>query len=255
MAAGGTAGAADLWRLGRALGQEVPTTEPLGVRSFSSPWRVLLLVWLTFACGGQGTSGGSPGPGQPPQIRRQRQTGHGMWTPWGSWSACSGTCGDGASFRARRCIRFPEEEPCRGKARQYRVCRLDECPAGSVPFRDIQCSLYNGKLILESQTPYQWVPFYGAPNLCDLNCLAEGHNFYYTFGRVLDGTRCSPDSPDLCISGRCLRAGCDGILGSDAQTDACGICNGQNASCVFVQQLFQAAFPTSGFFGYNNVTR
>lgn len=43
-----------------------------------------------------------------------------------------------------------------------------------------------------------------APNACDLNCLAVGHNFYYTFGRVLDGTRCGPDSPELCVGGRCL---------------------------------------------------
>ncbi|XP_048353762.1 ADAMTS-like protein 5 [Sphaerodactylus townsendi] len=144
---------------------------------------------------------------------------------------------------------------CKGKPRQYRVCELDDCPSGSTPFRAIQCSLYNGKPILGSQTPYQWVPFHGAPNLCDLNCLAVGHNFYYTFGRVLDGTRCNPESRDLCISGRCLRAGCDGILGSEAQADACGVCNGKNESCVFVQQVFRAAFPTSGFFGYKNVTR
>lgn len=136
---------------------------------------------------------------------------------------------------------------------------LQECPGSSVPFRAVQCSLYDGKPILGSQARYQWVPFHGgeswirihprggtaillplrsqpggpspaalaerqgllvscplnwnrshprlsppAPNLCDLNCLAVGHNFYYTFGRVLDGTRCSPDSPDLCISGQCL---------------------------------------------------
>uniref|UniRef100_A0A493T4G8 NTR domain-containing protein n=1 Tax=Anas platyrhynchos platyrhynchos TaxID=8840 RepID=A0A493T4G8_ANAPP len=43
-----------------------------------------------------------------------------------------------------------------------------------------------------------------APNACDLNCLAVGHNFYYTFGRVLDGTRCGPDSSELCVGGRCM---------------------------------------------------
>ncbi|XP_061457628.1 ADAMTS-like protein 5 isoform X2 [Rhineura floridana] len=154
----------------------------------------------------------------------------------------------------RRCIRFPEEEICKGNPRQYRVCELDECPPGFVPFRAMQCSLYNRKPIAGSQTPYQWVPFHGAPNLCDLNCLAVGHNFYYTFGRVLDGTPCSPESRDLCISGRCLRAGCDGLLGSKAQADACGICDGRNESCVFVQQVSRAAFPTSGVFGYKNVT-
>uniref|UniRef100_A0A8D2LKD8 ADAMTS/ADAMTS-like cysteine-rich domain-containing protein n=1 Tax=Varanus komodoensis TaxID=61221 RepID=A0A8D2LKD8_VARKO len=123
---------------------------------------------------------------------------------------------------------------------------LQDCPAGSAPFREIQCSLYNEKPILGGQMLYEWTPFHGAPNLCDLNCLAVGHNFYYSFGRVLDGTRCSPESRDLCISGRCLRAGCDGILGSNAQADACGICGGRNESCVFVRQVFRVAFPTSG---------
>lgn len=43
-----------------------------------------------------------------------------------------------------------------------------------------------------------------APNLCDLNCLAEGHAFYHSFGRVLDGTPCTPGAQGLCIAGRCL---------------------------------------------------
>ncbi|XP_053143814.1 ADAMTS-like protein 5 [Hemicordylus capensis] len=259
-------GGAGLWRRGgppwgsssrRGWKREPPCPQPLSACWCIFPGRFLflLLTWLTFSGAVQGTDSGVLGLGLAPQPRHRRQLGHGTWTHWGSWSACSSSCGDGASLRSRRCIRFPEEEMCRGKPRQYRVCELDDCPAGSTPFRAIQCSLYDGKPILESQTPYQWVPFHGAPNLCDLNCLAVGHNFYYTFGRVLDGTRCSPESRDLCINGRCLKAGCDRILGSDAQADACGVCNGQNKSCIFIQQVFRGASPSSGFFGYKNVTR
>ncbi|XP_037741863.1 ADAMTS-like protein 5 [Chelonia mydas] len=224
----------------------------------SSLGTVLLLTWLSVGWGigsTQGTASRTLAFGLEPQPRQRRQSGHGEWTPWGAWSACSSTCGDGASFRTRKCIRFPEEELCAGEPRQYRVCKLHECPGSSVPFRAVQCSLYDGKPILGSQARYQWVPFHGAPNLCDLNCLAVGHNFYYTFGRVLDGTRCSPDSPDLCISGQCLTAGCDGILGSGSRSDACGLCDGRNDSCLFVQRVFRAALPSSGFFGYKNVTR
>ncbi|NXP09818.1 ATL5 protein, partial [Thinocorus orbignyianus] len=95
-----------------------------------------------------------------------------------------------------------------------------------------------------------------APNLCDLNCLAVGHNFYYTFGRVLDGTRCDPGSPDLCVGGHCLSVGCDGILGSGSRPDACGRCGGGHESCLFVHRLFQGADPSSaGYFGYMNVTK
>ncbi|XP_075758835.1 ADAMTS-like protein 5 isoform X7 [Pelodiscus sinensis] len=218
----------------------------------------LLLAWLSVGwglCSTQGTASRSPAFGLDPPSRQRRQLGRGEWTPWGGWSACSSTCGDGASFRTRKCIRFLEEESCAGEPRQYRVCKRHECPASTVPFRAMQCSLYDGKPILGSQARYRWVPFHGAPNLCDLNCLAVGHNFYYTFGRVLDGTRCSLDSPGLCISGQCLTVGCDGILGSGAGSDACGQCGGRNESCLFVQRVFRAAPPSSGFFGYKNVTR
>nr|XP_060640713.1 ADAMTS-like protein 5 [Anolis sagrei ordinatus] len=183
--------------------------------------------------------------------------GHGAWAPWGPWSPCSSTCGGGAAFRTRTCLQFPEEQPCMGPPRQYRACDLEECPPGSVPFRDLQCGLYNGKPLPGGRDPYQWVPFHGAPNSCDLACLALGHHFYYTFGRALDGTRCGPPpSQDLCISGHCWRAGCDGTLGPDAgREDACGECNGRNASCLRVEGVFREAFPPAGFFGYKNVTR
>ncbi|XP_026544411.1 ADAMTS-like protein 5 [Notechis scutatus] len=220
-----------------------------------SRWRVLFLIGLVFACTVQGRNNGPLDLDRESEPPHRHQPAHGTWTHWGSWSACSSTCGDGVSFRIRRCIRLPGEEPCRAEARQYRVCEQKACPAGTAPFRAMQCALYNSRPILGGQAQYQWVPFHGAANLCDLNCLAIGHNFYYSFGRVLDGTPCSPASPELCISGRCLRAGCDGILGSEALADACGVCGGRNESCVFVQEAFRATIPASGFLGYRNVTQ
>ncbi|KAM6041703.1 ADAMTS-like protein 5 isoform 4-T4 [Chlamydotis macqueenii] len=148
-----------------------------------------------------------------------------------------------------------EEEPCTGDPRQYRLCQLQGCPGSSVSFRAMQCSLYDNKPVLGTPARYRWVPFHGAPNLCDLNCLAVGHNFYYTFGRVLDGTRCGPGSPDLCVGGRCLSVGCDGILGSGTQPNACGQCGGGHNMCLFVHRLFQGVDPSSGYFGYMNVTK
>ncbi|NXP42398.1 ATL5 protein, partial [Leiothrix lutea] len=151
--------------------------------------------------------------------------------------------------------RTSEEQPCAGDPRQYRLCQLQGCPGGSVPFRAMQCSLYDNRPVLGTSARYRWVPFHGAPNLCDLNCLAEGHNFYYSFGRVLDGTRCGPGSPDLCVGGRCLSVGCDGILGSGSRPDACGHCGGGQGSCVLVHRLFQGSDPSSGYLGYVNVTK
>lgn len=127
-----------------------------------------------------------------------------------------------------------------------------------------------------SVTPSPSHPAPAAPNACNLNCLAVGHNFYYTFGRVLDGTRCGPGSPDLCVGGRCLvgarragtpgtpgdpqlgplalrpcfgspqSVGCDGILGSGVRPDACGQCGGGHDTCLFVHRLFQGTDPSSG---------
>ncbi|KAG8519169.1 ADAMTS-like protein 5 [Galemys pyrenaicus] len=141
------------------------------------------------------------------------------------------------AFRSR----FSEEESCWGDSHEYRLCQLLDCPPGAVPFRDLQCALYNRHPLLGTQKTYQWIPFYGAPNQCDLNCLAEGHAFYHSFGRVLDGTPCDPDTQRLCVAGRCLSAGCDGFLGSDAREDRCGRCGGANDSCLLVQRVFRDA--------------
>ncbi|XP_019599729.2 ADAMTS-like protein 5 isoform X6 [Rhinolophus sinicus] len=195
---------------------------------------LLLLLWTLLNCSFGGSAQGS-----------------GEWTLWGSWSPCSSSCGRGLSVRSRRCIRFPREELCWGNTHEYRLCQLPDCPPGAVLFRDLQCSLYNGHPVLGPQKTYQWVPFYGAPNQCDLNCLAVGHAFYHSFGRVLDGTPCSPGSQGLCVAGRCLSAGCDGLMGSDAREDHCGRCGGANDSCLLVQRVFRDA---GAFAGYWNVT-
>ncbi|XP_065714397.2 ADAMTS-like protein 5 isoform X2 [Patagioenas fasciata] len=246
-------------------GTPVPALGTMGLRGLCShrhrwPWRLLLLAWLSLGCGVgtvQDPALGTPVqvPKHPAPARPRRQPAQGAWGPWGPWSSCSSSCGDGVTLRTRRCLRSPEEGPCTGDPRQYRLCQLQGCPPGSVPFRAMQCSLYDNKPVLGTSARYSWVPFYGAPNVCDLNCLAVGHNFYYSFGRVLDGTRCGPGSLDLCVSGRCLSVGCDGILGSGARPDACGQCGGGHDSCLFVHRLFQGAEPSSGYFGYMNVTK
>ncbi|XP_078524664.1 ADAMTS-like protein 5 isoform X2 [Lissotriton helveticus] len=147
------------------------------------------------------------------------------------------------------------ERRCAGDGRQYRVCAMQACPPDVIPFRAMQCALYNPKPVLGSQERYEWVPFLAAPNPCDLICQAVGHSFYHTFGRVLDGTKCLADSEGMCINGRCLVPGCDGVLGSSASEDKCGQCQGRTGACVFIHRVFRASFPSSGFFGYKNVTR
>ncbi|XP_077047501.1 ADAMTS-like protein 5 isoform X1 [Agelaius phoeniceus] len=237
-------------RGGMAGGGRGGGSDPRGGPHAAGSWRLLLLAWLSLVGTAQDPALGTPvRVPEPPAPARPR----GTWGSWGPWSSCSSSCGDGVALRSRRCLRTSEEQPCPGDPRQYRLCQLQGCPAGSVPFRAMQCSLYDNRPVLGTSARYRWVPFHGAPNLCDLNCLAEGHNFYYSFGRVLDGTRCSPGSPDLCVGGRCLSVGCDGILGS--APDACGHCGSGHGSCVLVHRLFQGSDPSSGYLGYVNVTK
>ncbi|XP_048783406.1 ADAMTS-like protein 5 isoform X3 [Lagopus muta] len=130
-------------------------------------WRALLLAWLSLGCGIGTTQVPAPrgamwGPEPPTHTRPRRQPAQGAWGPWGPWSVCSSSCGDGVAFRTRRCLRSAEEEPCTGDQRQYRLCQLQGCPGGSVPFRAMQCSLYDDKPVQGMQTRHRWVPFYGA---------------------------------------------------------------------------------------------
>ncbi|XP_044804502.2 ADAMTS-like protein 5 isoform X4 [Bubalus bubalis] len=117
---------------------------PCHTRRPRSLWNLLLLLWTFLNCG---LGGNAQGPGE--------------WTPWGSWSRCSSSCGRGLSVRSRRCIRFPREELCWGDTHEYRLCQQPDCPPGAMPFRDLQCALYNGHPVLGTQKTYQWVPFYG----------------------------------------------------------------------------------------------
>ncbi|XP_036746630.2 ADAMTS-like protein 5 isoform X3 [Manis pentadactyla] len=104
----------------------------------------LFLLWTLLNCS---VGGSAQGPGE--------------WTPWGSWTRCSSSCGRGLSVRSRHCIWLPGEELCSGDSHEYRLCQLPDCPPGAMPFRDLQCALYNGRPVLGTQKTYQWVPFYG----------------------------------------------------------------------------------------------
>ena len=52
--------------------------------------------------------------------------------------------------------------------------------------------------------------------------------------QVVDGTECRPYSSSVCVKGKCVRTGCDGIIGSRLQFDKCGVCGGEGTGCVRV---------------------
>ncbi|KAM9493969.1 ADAMTS-like protein 5 isoform 1-T2 [Clarias gariepinus] len=176
------------------------------------------------------------------------------WASWGVWSECSRSCGGGASIRRRTCIYSnPVGGPCLGEPRQYKICNTKGCPPGSLDFRELQCKAFDDKPLVAGSR-YQWTTFHGGSDPCELSCLALGHNFYYNFGRVLDGTPCLTEPGDVCVSGKCLKPGCDLIFGSQQQEDACMVCGGQNTTCLHHRSVYRSNGQEIGPFGYNEVT-
>ncbi|XP_030045487.1 ADAMTS-like protein 3 isoform X1 [Microcaecilia unicolor] len=154
------------------------------------------------------------------------------WDAWGSWSDCSRTCGGGASYSLRRCL---NGRSCEGRNIRYKTCGNNDCPSDVGDFRAQQCSAHNDQKYQGQY--YEWLPVYNDPVApCALKCQALGKNFVVELApKVLDGTRCNTDSPDMCISGICQAVGCDRQLGSSAKEDNCGICAGDGSTCRLVR--------------------
>lgn len=187
-------------------------------------------------------------------VRARRQLPYiNEWASWNGWSVCSRTCGGGASVRTRICItRNLVGGPCAGDQRQYKICNTKACTPGSQDFREMQCAAYNNRPLMAGSS-YRWTTFHGGSNPCELSCLALDQNFYYNFGRVLDGTACSTEPHTVCVNGRCLKPGCDQILGSEQQEDACMLCGGHNSTCLHHRSVYQNTQGAGGPFGYNEV--
>lgn len=71
--------------------------------------------------------------------------------------------------------------------------------------------------------------------------------FYITFkNKVIDGTRCNDFSNDVCVNGTCLPVGCDMQLYSSASLDACGVCRGDNSTCVKTEKIYRVSAGAYG---------
>uniref|UniRef100_A0A672U2T2 Papilin, proteoglycan like sulfated glycoprotein n=1 Tax=Strigops habroptila TaxID=2489341 RepID=A0A672U2T2_STRHB len=162
-----------------------------------------------------------------------------VWGNWGEWGKCSRSCGGGVSFRQRRCYSQRTEGPssCVGPARSYRSCNIQSCPEGSQDFRAEQCAEFDGTEFQGKK--YKWLPYYGAPNKCELNCIPKGENFYYRHKEaVVDGTTCEPGKRDICVEGVCQAVGCDNMLESAKKEDKCLQCGGDGSTCYGVKGTF-----------------
>ncbi|XP_043103436.1 A disintegrin and metalloproteinase with thrombospondin motifs 5 isoform X1 [Puntigrus tetrazona] len=196
--------------------------------------------------------------------RHYSTSNHGSWSSWGPWGSCSRSCGGGVQFAHRLCNNPPPRNNgryCTGKRAVYRSCSVTPCPSADLSasgksFRQEQCELRNGPQTDPKgvKTFVEWVPKFAGvlpKDMCKLTCRAKGTGYYVVFSqRVADGTECRPYSSSVCVKGKCVRTGCDGIIGSKLQYDKCGVCGGEGNSCIRVAGNF-----TKKSKGYTDVVK
>uniref|UniRef100_A0A8C0CTT3 ADAM metallopeptidase with thrombospondin type 1 motif 17 n=1 Tax=Balaenoptera musculus TaxID=9771 RepID=A0A8C0CTT3_BALMU len=170
----------------------------------------------------------------------------GDWSLWGTWSMCSRTCGTGARFRQRKCDNPPPGPGgthCLGASVEHAVCENLPCPKGLPSFRDQQCQMHD-RLSSKKKGLLTAVVVDDKP--CELYCSPLGKESpLLVADRVLDGTPCGPYETDLCVHGRCQKIGCDGIIGSAAKEDRCGVCSGDGKTCRVVKGDFSHSRGTA----------
>ncbi|XP_065067919.1 A disintegrin and metalloproteinase with thrombospondin motifs 6-like [Rhopilema esculentum] len=161
----------------------------------------------------------------------------GGWSQWSTdYSTCSRTCGGGVQYKQRICNRPKPRfggKHCEGEPRSYQLCNTKPCSDKSRNYRTRQCERLNTRLFGEKYFEWEFKPSRIPP--CKLGCFIKNTQHGYDFGNVEDGTNCDQmdDSSlgDKCINGECVTVGCDGIIGSEAKFDRCGVCNGDGKSC------------------------
>ncbi|XP_061101931.1 A disintegrin and metalloproteinase with thrombospondin motifs 17 isoform X1 [Conger conger] len=164
----------------------------------------------------------------------------GDWSTWGQWSVCSRTCGTGAKFRQRKCDNPPPGpggRHCQKASVEHRACEGPPCAKGSPTFRDQQCQSHDRQA--SKKKTNLWTAVISDEKPCALFCAPMGRDVpIFVSERVLDGTPCGPYDADLCVNGKCQKIGCDGVIGSSAKEDRCGVCNGDGKSCKIVKGDF-----------------
>ncbi|XP_046849597.1 papilin-like [Xenia sp. Carnegie-2017] len=171
----------------------------------------------------------------------------GDWSKDNEWSPCSRSCGGGITRQQRICLKGK----CEGEATLFKTCNIQDCPDKNADFRAEQCASYNS-ITFRNET-YEWVPYSGPlDNPCSLSCMPKNAFFYKSFKeKVVDGTRCSTYSHDMCVEGECKKAGCDLILGSELKEDKCRVCNGKGQNCRTVKNEYIKQLKGIG--GYHDI--
>ncbi|XP_028986014.1 ADAMTS-like protein 4 [Betta splendens] len=143
----------------------------------------------------------------------------------------------------------PQLHRCSGPEKEQRRCFSQVCGGGASDPRAEQCAAFNTQEFMGRL--YDWEPFteVGVDKQCELTCRPAGYRFYVRQAeRVTDGTPCFNVGPnDVCVDGKCLTEGCDGVLGSGTVTDKCGVCGGRDVSCRKVTGSFHNVTVPLGY--------
>ncbi|CAG0880726.1 unnamed protein product [Cyprideis torosa] len=180
----------------------------------------------------------------------------GKWGKWQDWGPCSRSCGGGVQKSVRHCDSPTPSAGgryCTGRRVRYRSCQTEDCEDDG-DFRASQCKVYDGQHfnIHGLSSSVKWDPKYDgiqAKDYCKLFCQVQNSSAYYLLqDKVVDGTPCTKESTDICVSGICRPAGCDHVLDSDKKTDICGVCGGRNTTCRVIEGHYNEIN-----YGYNHV--
>ncbi|XP_031784533.1 papilin isoform X3 [Nasonia vitripennis] len=184
----------------------------------------------------------------PSHVLDSEEPERGSWGPWSHPSACSRTCGGGVASQTRECLDRDDynNDRCTGARKRFFSCNIQPCPGEQKDFRAEQCAEFNNKPF--EGVYYDWIPYTGGHNKCELNCMPRGERFFYRHREsVIDGTPCNIEKNDVCVEGKCMPVGCDMMLGSSAREDACRECGGDGSDCNTVKGLFDQDDLQAGY--------
>ncbi|XP_052101889.1 thrombospondin type-1 domain-containing protein 4-like isoform X2 [Mytilus californianus] len=183
-------------------------------------------------------------------LTEQKTSQRSVFMEWTPWTICSKTCNQGIQMRTRDCVNTSKD--CNQTEKQLKVCQQQECKGKVRDSRDLQCQHFSNKVVHRRR--HHWYGYTHERNQCELYCKASYYGFYMKFGdKVEDGTTCKDSDADgICVNGRCQIIGCDGIAGSNARLDHCGVCSGDSSSCQLISGIFTRRYLK---YGYNLISR